>query len=182
MLSVILSAGMLLFKKIWYSLFSILNLKVMSVEYRSGEYGLLESDLVADEVQAIVEKLEALRSRVECIEGTEGFVAITIVDRITLNINRDGLELSLEIQLGNSTQKAGAALNPEPETVIQGLANVVEVTPALISMGYKRKAWGVYEDSYVAEFTKSLDSSELDQLLEEVEAMIDCFADSNGTT
>mgnify|MGYP006969411589 CR=1 FL=1 len=154
----------------------------MSSEYPSGEYDLLETDLGAGEVQAVMERLGSLRSRVECIEEDQGFVSVSLGGNIVLIVDRNGLELRIDVHLGNSILNAESAPNPEPESVIQGLAHIVQATPTLVSMGYERKSWGVDETSYVAQFNKALDISDLDRVCLEVETMIDFFADRNGTT
>ncbi|MCA9374470.1 hypothetical protein KC725_04910 [Candidatus Peregrinibacteria bacterium] len=155
----------------------------MSVEYRSGEYGLLDSDLVADEVETLVAGLDDLRSRVDCIEGAEGFIGISIIDGVCLNIDKRGLELRCDVHMGSSNAMAiGSIDSPEMESVIKSLTSIVGLTPALVGFGYERKSWGVDETAYTVQFIKKIDISDIEQVYAEVETMIDCFADSNGTT
>lgn len=151
----------------------------MSSEHLTGEYGLLENDLVAAEVKDVVGKLESLRSRLGCIEGTDGFVSILVVDGVSLNIDKSGLELKLDVELRSSIVRPGGELGPDPEAVIEKLAHIVQIAPALLEMGYERKSWGVDETAYVVLFHKPLDTSDLEQVHTEVGTMIDCFADKD---
>src|SRR5690606_1460247 len=120
--------------------------------------------------RALVENLESLRSRVHCIEGAEGFVAIEIMDDLCLTIDREGIELRFDIELGNSNaMEVESDSHPEPEIVLQGLTRIIEMTPAITNLGYERKSWGGYEESYTVNFVKSVDTSDMEQVYAEVE-------------
>lgn len=159
----------------------------MSVEYSEDllneSHDSLNIDLASDEVESLVTGLDDLRSRVDCIEGAEGFIGISIIDGVCLNIDKRGLELRCDVDLGNSNAMAiGSIDSPEMESVIESLTFILGLTPSLVGLGYERKSWGVDETAYTVQFVKKIDISDVEQIYAEVETMIDYFADSNRTT
>lgn len=128
------------------------------------------------DVKAALRMLKSIESHVEYLEDGGLFLSIGLGEGVYASVDQNGLQLRLSMEMGKIHQWDKPCDNPSPEKIIEGLQQLVRLTPHIMEQGFERYRWGVdEEDGYDVEYRKTFDASNGEILQQEIQALVDFF-------